>query len=162
MSGYIRVFGLMAAMLALPALAQDATGAEGYYSSDGKDDGQIHSARLTPVEGDDYAIEIGVVVPLEDQPDGTILPGCGGGIDGRVTIKDGAGTLAAPNEFFDATLPEDGRNRRECKVSMRFSDPDTLEMQELEGCLNFHGAACGFTGILKRDPTGGAQTEAAQ
>ncbi|MDO5643671.1 MAG: hypothetical protein Q4G26_14960 [Paracoccus sp. (in: a-proteobacteria)] len=145
---HMPVFGLIAALLPIPAMAQDEADVQGFYSSEAAGDFQTLTARLTRLEGGDYDVDLQTMVSSEDMGDGNIRGGCGGGVTGRITLADGKATLTETNEFFNESLPEDASNARACEVSMRFIDGTTLETEELSGCFTFHGAQCNFTGTL--------------
>ncbi|NMA96523.1 MAG: hypothetical protein GX970_00175 [Phyllobacteriaceae bacterium] len=128
---------------ALPIAAQEH---QGRYSGEGE--GQLE-VDLTHIEDDRYAISISTVMPISEQGGG-----CAGGIDGEVLLSKKGGNFFVENEDFDPALPASGYNQRMCEISLKFSKDGTLEIEEREGCLYYHGAACGFTGTLVHDAAG--------
>lgn len=127
---------------AAPLLAQEH---QGHWFGDGE--GEI-SLDLTHIESDIYAISITTVVPISD------MAGCGGGIDGQVILDSKGGNFFVENEDYDPDQDETGLNRRHCEIALTFNEDGTLTTEEQGGCLYYHGAACGFSGILQHDAAG--------
>jgi hypothetical protein len=130
-------------LMSVPATAQEL---QGLYSGEGE--GQLE-VDLTHIEDDRYAISISTVVPISDQGGG-----CAGAIDGEVLLSKKGGNLFVENEDFDPDQPVGGYNVRMCEIGLKFSKDGTLELEEREGCIYYHGAACGFTGTLVHDAAG--------
>lgn len=142
----LRTF-LIAATLSItvPALAQDVNVIEGHYSGEGEGDLTVD---LTHIENDRYAISINTTTPMEND-----IPGCGGGIEGEVLLSEEGGNFFVENEDYD---PEGGplAAERTCEVGLTFDGQGGLEIEERDGCISYHGAACGFTGSLLHDAAG--------
>lgn len=119
---------------------------QGLYSGEGE--GQLE-VDLTHIENDRYSIAISTVVPISDE-----FSGCGGGIEGEVLLSKKGGNLFVENEDFDPDAPVSGYNVRMCEIALKFSKDGTLEIEEREGCMYYHGASCSFTGTLTHDAAG--------
>lgn len=145
----MRRTALLAATLALvsgPVLAQDLIGVEGYYMGHGE--GEL-TAEITHIENDRYAISINTLVPMEND-----IPGCGGGIDGEVLLESSGGNFFAENEFYDPEGDTPSSQARYCEIGLSFDGQGELKIEERDGCISYHGAACGFTGTLFHDAAG--------
>jgi len=137
---------LVAATLALtlPALAQEVNTIEGFYSGSGE--GEL-SMDLTHLDEDRYAIDIGTLVPMEND-----MPGCAGGISGEVLLTKRGGNFFVENEDYDPNVTL--LSHRQCEIAISFDGKGGVTLEEKEGCLSFHGAACGFSGTLTHDAGG--------
>lgn len=142
----VLTLGAVALIAATSALAVPNLIREGNYHGSGE--GGDLSLSLTHVENDVYKISIDTVVPMENE-----RPGCGGGIDGEVILTPKGGNFFVENEFFDPESPM--FRHRHCKISLEFDDEGFLNIEEQEGCLSFHGAACGFKGQLVHESAAG-------
>jgi hypothetical protein len=71
----------------------------------------------------------------------TSTKGCGGEVEGKATAEGDVLTLSAPND--DATYG------KACIVTLT-KKGKRLVMEEVEGCLFWHGAACEFAGTMKK------------
>ena len=138
---------IAAAALAItvPAIATGYNALAGHYSNNARDGQMEVEARVTHVRGNTYNVSLSTLVAGHGGPGG-----CGGGVDGQVTLTNGRGTFTAPNEGYD---PANGFNVRFCEVSMRFGR-NSLQLQELRGCSYYHGAQCEFRGRLTHDAAG--------
>ncbi|MCW5720772.1 MAG: hypothetical protein KIS86_06480 [Devosia sp.] len=132
-------------LAALPALAQDYDPLEGLYFGHGE--GEL-TLELTHIEDDRYAISIDTLVPMEND-----LPGCGGGVEGEVLLTKKGGNFFVENEFYVPDSPSP-TNQRLCEIGLTFDGKGNLELEERSGCLNYHGAACGFSGTLVHEAAG--------
>lgn len=132
---------LVAAVMALPlpALAQDAAIREGEYVGSGEGD---LSATITHIQDDIYAVSLETVVPISDAG-----AGCAGGIDGEMILSKKGGNFFVENADYDADLGPSPVNARMCEIGMSFVD-GILVIEERDGCMPYHGAACSFTGEL--------------
>ena len=145
----MRRIALLATTLALlsgPALAQDPIGVEGLYMGHGE--GEL-TVDITHIESDRYAISINTVVPMEDD-----IPGCGGGIEGEVLLDKKGGNFFVENEFYDPEGDTPSSQARYCEIGLSFDGKGELAIEERDGCISYHGAACGFTGTLLHDAAG--------
>ncbi|MDO5604441.1 MAG: hypothetical protein Q4G25_04680 [Paracoccus sp. (in: a-proteobacteria)] len=118
------------------------------YATPWDQQSEIVSAEITPIEGDRYAVSLMTTLPATDTSGG-----CGGGIEGEITLSGRMATLIVVNEDFDASIPENPVNARQCQVDMEWTgstsdDAFTLELTEQGGCMYHHGASCGFSGVL--------------
>ena len=132
--------------LCLPAVAASAQGVneiEGLYSGQGE--GEL-TVDITHVEGDRYGVAINTLVPMVDD-----MPGCAGDVSGEATLTDQGGTLQAENEFYDPHGDTPSAKAEFCEVALSFDGEGKLVIEEQDGCLSYHGAACGFTGELSHD-----------
>lgn len=140
---------LLAAALVLaagPVLAQDFNPLEGLYEGEGE--GQL-SVDLTHIEADRYAISITTLAPMQND-----LPGCGGGIAGEVLLSEAGGNFFVENEDYDGKADNSPINQRYCEIGLSFDGNGNLELEERNGCLYYHGAACGFSGTLTHEAAG--------
>ena len=128
------------------AMAQDFDPVEGLYTGNGE--GEL-SAEFSHIESDVYAFSISTSVPMEND-----IPGCGGGIEGEVVIRDNVGLFSAPNELYDATSDLTAFNTPQCQIRLEFDDNYGLVVTEEAGCTYYHGAACGFSGQLLHEAAG--------
>jgi len=129
----------------VPALAQDVDPIKGHYSGHGE--GEL-TVDLSNIEDDRYAISINTVTPMEND-----IPGCGGGIEGEVLLSQQGGNFFVENEYYD---PAGGplAAERYCEIGLEFDGQGGLKIEERNGCVGYHGAACGFTGTLLHDAAG--------
>lgn len=139
---------LLAAVIslaALPAFAQDVNEIEGLYTGSGEGDLTLD---LTHIEDDRYSISINTVVPIEEE-----FMGCAGGIEGEVLLSKKGGNFFVENEMYD---PEDESplNQRYCEIGIVFDGQGGVTLEERDGCLEYHGASCGFSGNLIHDAAG--------
>lgn len=134
------------ALVALPASAQDVSGLEGLYTGQGE--GEL-TVDISQIEGDRYDVSINTLVPMVDD-----MPGCAGDISGEVTITEQAGLLQAANEFYDPNGDTPSAKAKFCEVALTFDGEGKLVIEERDGCISYHGAACGFSGELMHDAAG--------
>lgn len=132
-------------LAALPAFAQDVNEIEGLYTGSGEGDLTLD---LTHIEDDRYSISINTVVPIEEE-----FMGCAGGIEGEVLLSKKGGNFFVENEMYD---PEDESplNQRYCEIGIIFDGQGGVTLEERDGCLEYHGASCGFSGNLIHDAAG--------
>jgi hypothetical protein len=144
----IRTAFLVAAisLAALPAIAQDVNEIEGLYTGSGEGDLTLD---LTHIENDRYSISINTVVPIQEE-----FMGCAGGIDGEVLLSAEGGNFFVENESYD---PKDASplNQRYCEIGIIFDGQGGVTLEERDGCLEYHGASCGFSGNLIHDGAAG-------
>ena len=128
------------------AVAQDVNEIEGLYTGQGEGDLTVD---LTHIEDDRYAISFNTLVPMDQD-----RPGCAGGVDGEVLLSKKGGNFFAENEMYDpeGDLPID--LARYCEISLVFDGKGNLVIEEKDGCVGYHGAACGFSGELSHDAAG--------
>ncbi|MBJ3784214.1 hypothetical protein [Devosia sediminis] len=139
-----RILALAAfAVLAAPAMAQDH---EGLWSGQGEGDITLD---LTHIEGDTYSAALETVVPISDQGGG-----CAGGVEGELDLTSDGGILSVENEEYDSAAEPSPVNAKVCEIALTFNADGTLTVEEKEGCLPYHGAACGFSGTLSHDAAG--------
>lgn len=132
---------------ALPALAEgDFNPLEGLYQGAGEGELEVE---ITHIEADRYGIEFTTTVPMEND-----IPGCGGGVGGEVLLSEGGGNFFVENEGYIGTEPESPLNMRYCEIRLKFDGNGKLEIEEQDGCMYYHGAACGFTGTLEHEAAG--------
>lgn len=124
----------------LPAFAQDADNLSGYYTGSGEGDLTLE---LNHIQADQYGISISTTVPMEND-----IPGCGGGVDGEVLLSETGGNFFVENEMYDpkSTSPLD--SHRYCEIGITFDGQGGVTLEERDGCLEYHGASCGFSGNL--------------
>ncbi|UPA27882.1 hypothetical protein [Shinella oryzae] len=142
-------FFLIAASLSLVAVsafAQDPAGVEGLWSGQGEGDLTVD---LTHVQDDIYKISIGTTVPMDGD-----VPGCGGGIAGEVKLDKTGGNFFVENESYDPDSTSPGLSERYCEIGLTFTEGRKLVLEERNGCIGYHGAACGFSGELVHDDAG--------
>ena len=130
----------------LPGAAQDFNAVEGFYSGQGE--GEL-TVDIAHIENDRYAISINTVVPMEND-----MPGCGGSIDGEVLLGKKGGNFFVENEFYDPDGDTPSSQARYCEIGLAFDGSGGLVIDERDGCISYHGAACGFTGELSHDAAG--------
>ena len=130
----------------VPAFAQDVNEIEGLYSGSGEGDLTLD---LTHIEDDRYAISINTVVPIEEE-----FMGCAGGIEGEVLLSKKGGNFFVENEMYE---PGDDSplNQRYCEIGIVFDGMGGVTLEERDGCLEYHGASCGFSGNLIHDGAAG-------
>lgn len=141
----------LAALLALTsatAFAEELPVREGTYYGGGE--GGELTVKLKHLDGDVYAIDIGTTVPMEND-----IPGCGGGVSGELIMSPSGGNLFIENEDFVDGSSSPYENERYCEVNLTFDDDGFLNVQEQNGCLAYHGAACEFTGELVHESAAG-------
>ncbi|MDV3250743.1 hypothetical protein DevBK_05285 [Devosia sp. BK] len=140
---------LAAALLgtSMPVFAQDATDYSGTYLGSGEGDLTLE---LNHIEDDAYGISIETVVPMEND-----MPGCAGGIEGEVLLSEGGGNFFVENEMYDPESDSPMFSERYCEVGLTFNEDGTVVMEERDGCLEYHGASCGFSGNLVHENAAG-------
>ena len=131
---------------AVPALAQGVIDIEGLYSGQGEGDLTVD---ITHIEGDRYGVAINTLVPMVDD-----MPGCAGDVSGEAKLTEAGGMLQAANEFYDPNGETPSAKAQFCEVALTFDGQGKLMTEERDGCLSYHGAACGFTGELLHDAAG--------
>lgn len=134
---------LASSLSVAPAFAQER---EGHWFGNGEGDITLD---LTHIQNDIYAMSINTVVPISDMGGG-----CAGGVDGEVIITGSTANFFVENEGYDANAEASGYNQRYCEIALTFNEDGTLITEEREGCLYYHGAACGFSGTLTHDAAG--------
>jgi len=134
--------------LAASANAEDPNAVEGLYSNNAPDGGMALEADVTHLEGDKYSVSLSTVVPIRDN-----IPGCGGGIDGEVTLAGRTGVMSVPNEGYDPNATGLG-NKPLCEIRLTFDEDFKLVIEEMGGCTYYHGASCEFSGELIHDAAG--------
>lgn len=129
----------------LPAFAQDVNEVEGHYSGSGEGDLTLV---LTHIEDDRYSISINTVVPIQEE-----FMGCAGGIDGEVLLSKKGGNFFVENEMYEPGN-DSPLNQRYCEIGLIFDGEGGVVIEERDGCLEYHGASCGFSGTLTHDAAG--------
>ncbi|WP_449395656.1 hypothetical protein [Devosia riboflavina] len=129
----------------LPAFAQDVNEVEGHYSGSGEGDLTLD---LTHIEDDRYSISINTVVPIQEE-----FMGCAGGIDGEVLLSKKGGNFFVENEMYEPGN-DSPLNQRYCEIGLIFDGEGGVIIEERDGCLEYHGASCGFSGTLTHDAAG--------
>ncbi len=124
----------------LPVVAQDAPDFSGTYLGSGEGDLTLE---LNHIENDAYGISIETVVPMEND-----MPGCGGGIEGEVLLSETGGNFFVENEMYDPESDSPLDRHRYCEIGITFNEDGTVNLEERDGCLYYHGASCGFSGNL--------------
>lgn len=142
----IAALAISFSMLAQPVLAQPVNGIEGLYT--GLGEGEL-TVDISHIEADRYDVSINTLVPMVDD-----MPGCAGDISGEVTLTEQGGLLQAANEFYDPNGDTPSAKARFCEVALTFDGEGNLVIEERDGCISYHGAACGFTGELTHDAAG--------
>lgn len=137
----------VAALVALPVVAQTTPSFQGLWSSEGR--GQELSLELTHVRGSQYNASINVVVPISEE-----YRGCGGGISGVVELGRQGGVLRVANESYDPASAIPGDRHQFCEVRLTPKPGREMELEEQNGCLDFHGASCEFSGVVVHDDAG--------
>jgi hypothetical protein len=140
------LFAVAALTIAFPALAEEVNEIEGIYTGSGE--GEL-TLELTHIEDDRYSVAIETIVPIEDD-----MPGCAGGIEGEVLLSKKGGNFFVENESYDPESTSPMFSERHCEIRMSFDGKGGVELEEQSGCLEYHGAACGFTGSLTHDAAG--------
>ena len=141
------VFLLAALSLtASPALAQDVNLIEGHYSGSGEGDLTLD---LTHIEDDRYGISINTVVPIQDE-----FMGCAGGVEGEVLLTKKGGNFFVENESYDPESDSPMLSEQYCEIGISFDGKGGATLEERSGCLEYHGASCGFSGTLVHDAAG--------
>jgi hypothetical protein len=134
-----------ASFITLPAFAQDVNEIQGHYSGSGEGDLTLD---LTHIEDDRYSISINTVVPIEEE-----FMGCAGGIDGEVLLSKKGGNFFVENEMYEPGN-DSPLNQRYCEIGLIFDGEGGVTLEERSGCLEYHGASCGFSGTLLHDAAG--------
>lgn len=134
-----------ASFATLPAFAQDVNEIQGHYSGSGEGDLTLD---LTHIEDDRYSISINTVVPIEEE-----FMGCAGGIDGEVLLSKKGGNFFVENEMYEPGN-DSPLNQRYCEIGVIFDGEGGVALEERSGCLEYHGASCGFSGTLTHDASG--------
>lgn len=133
-------------LVALPAFAQDVNEVEGHYSGSGEGDLTLD---LTHIEDDRYSISINTVVPIEEE-----FMGCAGGIDGEVLLSKKGGNFFVENEMYEPESDSPMSSEQYCEIGISFDGEGGVTLEERSGCLEYHGASCGFSGTLVHDAAG--------
>lgn len=149
---FIALFAASAALFASTAMviAKDKTGTpvrEGTYFGSGEGDLTVN---LRHIENDVYAIGIETIVPIEND-----MPGCAGGIEGEMILSATGGNFFVENEDYVSGSDNRLMNERYCEVELVFDADGFLVINEKDGCLAYHGAACGFSGTLVHESAAG-------
>lgn len=120
-----------------PALAQQGGYAGEYF---GQGEGEL-TARLRRLAGDRYQVDLTT----------TDAGRCAGGVGGETVLSsDGRGVLRTENQEYDPNATTPWLRERHCTVTITIDGRRRMRIAEGDGCLGFHGAACGFTGDLQR------------
>jgi hypothetical protein len=131
---------LFTAATVFAILCSAAHAQEGSYFGSGEGD---LTTVITPLQDDIYSVDLTTTTPMDGD-----MAGCAGAVSGGVNLSPMGGKLVVANEDYD---PADADNpmfgNKYCEVSLDFVDGQ-LMIQEGDGCLSYHGAACGFTGEL--------------
>lgn len=130
----------------LPAFAQEVNEIEGVYTGSGE--GEL-TLDLTHIEADRYAISINTIVPISDG-----FMGCAGGIDGEVLLSKKGGNFFVENESYDPESDSPMFSQQYCEIGISFDGEGGAVLEERSGCLEYHGASCGFSGALTHDAAG--------
>lgn len=131
------------AILAAPAGAQEHAG---LWSGQGEGDITLD---LTHIDGNTYGAALETVVPISDHGGG-----CAGGVEGELALTSEGGILTVENEDYDSAAEPSPVNAKVCEIGLTFNADGTLTVEEKEGCMPYHGAACGFSGTLVHDAAG--------
>ena len=131
---------LLSAAVLFAAMGTIAFAQEGSYSGSGE--GELTAVIHAPGADGFTEVDLSTVTPIEDG-----MGGCSGEVTGTVDMQPAGGTFYASNEDYD---PADEFSDEYCEVAMTFKD-GKLVIEEGTGCLQYHGAACGFTGELTLD-----------
>jgi hypothetical protein len=119
-----------------PALAQQDGYAGGYV---GQGEGEL-TARVRRLAGDRHQVDLTT----------TDAGRCAGGVGGEAMLpSNGRGVLRTENQAYDPNASTPWLRERYCTVAIGISGR-RMRIEEGDGCLGFHGAACGFTGELQR------------
>lgn len=127
---------LAVALFSIPTQAQ-----EGNYFGSGE--GGELSAKIKRIENDAYAVSLSTVVPMEND-----YPGCSGGVDGEALLDTTGGNLFVENEDYVPGPDSPMLGEQYCEIKLSFDEDGFLNIEEQQGCLAYHGAACEFTGQL--------------
>ena len=133
-------------LMSLPAFAQEVNEIEGHYSGSGEGDLTLD---LTHIEDDRYSISINTVVPIQEE-----FMGCAGGIDGEVLLDKKGGNFFVENESYDPESDSPMFSEQYCEIGIVFDGQGGATLEERNGCLEYHGASCGFSGTLTHDAAG--------
>lgn len=137
---------LLVSLVAGSAHAEDPLGREGTYIGSGE--GEL-TVKLKHLENDIYGVSISTLVPMEGD-----IPGCGGGIDGQMLLTADGGNFFVENADYDPNSASPV-NAPVCEIQLRWDEDGVLNLDEREGCMYYHGAACGFSGqLINRDAAG--------
>jgi len=136
----------VALTIACPALAQDFVEIEGHYSGSGEGDLTLD---LTHIENDRFSVSINTVVPITEE-----FTGCAGGVEGEALLSKKGGNFFIENEMYDSESTSPMFSERYCEIRISFDGKGGVELEEVGGCLEYHGASCGFTGTLLHDAAG--------
>lgn len=130
----------------LTATAQTAPATQtlepGLYAGPGEGDLRLEIRQ----EGETLIGALTTVVPISDAGYG----GCAGGTEGPITAEGEGWVLREENEFYKADSDSVLSRHQYCTVTLTPGEDGKLISSEENGCLPFHGAACGFTGQLER------------
>ena len=128
---------LLAAVMALPLAAIVPAGASDLVGAwEGEDGPFLYAARIRRgIQNPDF-----LVADLE-----VATRGCAG----QVTVF---GRPEGPNgtRMRGESYTPDDPNGSGCRVDLELTPSGTLKMDEIEGCLYWHGASCGFFGEMSR------------
>lgn len=130
----------------LPAIAVEVNTIEGVYTGSGEGDLTLN---LTHLDADRYAISIETVVPMTEK-----FTGCGGGIDGEVLLSEAGGNFFVENESYDPKSTSPMFSNQYCEIGIKFDGKGGAILEERDGCIEYHGASCGFSGTLTHDAAG--------
>lgn len=133
-------------LAALPAFAQEANQIEGIYTGSGEGDLTLD---LTHIEDDRYVISINTIVPIQEE-----FMGCAGGIEGEVLLSKKGGNFFVENEAYDPESDSPMLSQQYCEIGISFDGEGGVVLEERDGCLEYHGASCGFSGTLVHDAAG--------
>ena len=140
---------ILAAILSvsiLPAFAEDVNTTEGIYTGSGEGDLTLE---LTHIEDDRYAVSINTVVPIQEE-----FMGCAGGISGEVLLSKKGGNFFVENESYDPKSDSPMFSQQYCEIGISFDGQGGATLEERGGCIEHHGASCGFSGTLVHDAAG--------
>lgn len=100
---------------------------------------------------DDEIYEISIFTTVNDGQ----FSGCAGGIDGEMSMSGNIGTLLVENLDYDPDVGGPMFGHQFCEIGLTFTKDGFLVVEEKEGCLAFHGAACTFSGKLVHEEAAG-------
>jgi hypothetical protein len=105
----------------------------GRYDMSGGGEGDVE---IAPIKGSTDRYRVSFAIGQK---------GCMGNVEGTaVETKSGALTFTGPpSEDFDGTP-------RVCTIELARKNGRSVSVNEIEGCTNWHGAACEFTGTMTR------------
>ena len=138
------MFRLALPLLAIALFASSTQAQEGNYFGSGE--GGELTAKIKHIENDAYAVSLSTVVPMEND-----FPGCAGGIDGEALLDDTGGNLFVENENYEPGSDSPLLGEQYCEVKLSFDEDGFLNIEEQQGCLAYHGAACGFSGQVMNE-----------